>query len=451
MTRAFAEFLATRAYDDLPAAVRAEAQRAVLDWLGACMAGSSEPPARAMQKIVARFGSSNEATVFGADRSSAEGAALVNGVSSHILELDDVHRGATLHAAAPIIPAALACAEREHVDGRTFLLAVVLGYEAALRIGEVVNPSHYRYWHPTGTAATFGAAAAAGSILKLNAQQMTDALGSAGTQAAGLWEFNADGSMSKPLHPGKAAFNGLLSADLAREGFTGASKILEGERGFFRAMSESHDPSRLTRGLGEHWKITENCYKMHACCGHTHTAIDMAIDIRDKRGPDLDAIEKVEVDTYAPGLAIVKEANPSTPAKARFSLAYTIAAALAEGACGLEQFSESRFGPEGVREPAIANLLRRISIRAVDDLTARYPASWPVRMKVAYRGGHIESRETDFPRGNPENPVTTALLEAKFTSLIEPRFGSSTARRAIEGVRSIESCRDVATLFSGLA
>src|SRR3974390_195224 len=183
LTRAFAQFLSTSTFDDLPAAVRVEAKRAVLDWLGACMAGSSEPPARAMQKIVARFGSSNEATVLGAGRSSAEGAALANGVSSPVLELDAVHRGATLHAAAPIIPAALACAEREHANGRAFLLAVVLGYEAALRIGEVVNHSHSRYGHPTGTAATFGAAAAAGSILKLNPQQMTNALGSAGTQA----------------------------------------------------------------------------------------------------------------------------------------------------------------------------------------------------------------------------------------------------------------------------
>ena len=415
------------------------------------MAGSSEPPARAMQKIVARFGSSDEATVFGAGRSSAEGAALANGVSSHVLELDDVHRGATLHAAAPIIPAALACAEREHADGRTFLAAVVVGYEAALRIGEVVNPSHYRYWHPTGTAATFGAAAAAGSILKLSAQQMTDALGSAGTQAAGLWEFNADGSMSKPLHPAKAAFNGLLSADLAREGFTGASRILEGDRGFFRAMSESHDPSRLTDGLGQQWKILENCYKMHACCGHTHTAIDMAIDIRCKSARDTNAIEHVEVETYAPGLAIVQEANPSSPVKARFSLAYTVAAALTEGRCGLEQFSESRFDQDGVREPTVAGLLPRVSIRAFDDLTARYPAAWPVRIRVIYRDGHTEAREANFPRGNPENPVSTAELEGKFLSVVEPRFGLSTAQRALDAARSVESCGDMATLFSALA
>jgi 2-methylcitrate dehydratase PrpD len=428
--------------------VSAETQRAVLDWLGACMAGSCEPPARAMQKIAGRFGTSQEATMFGVGRYSAAAAALANGVSSHVLELDDVHRGATLHAAAPIIPAALAAAEREHADGRAFLAAVALGYEAALRIGEAVNPSHYRFWHPTGTAATFGAAAAAGSILKLDPQQMTDAMGSAGTQAAGLWEFNADGTMSKPLHPAKAAFNGLLAADLAREGFTGASRILEGDRGFFRAMSETHDPTRLTDGLGQHWKILENCYKMHACCGHTHTAIDMAIHIRSQSGRAASEIETVEVETYGPGLAIVKEANPSTPFKARFSLAYTVAVALTEGVCGLEQFNALRFSAEGVRDPVIAGLLGRIHIQAVDDLTARYPAAWPVRLKVKYRDGHVEYREADFPRGNPENPVSTAELESKFVSVLQPRFGIDTTHRALDAVRSVESCRDMATLFS---
>src|SRR5207237_10321994 len=188
-------------------------------------------------------------------------APFANGIASHILELDDVHKASTMHAGAPVIPAALAVAEREHADGRAFMLAVTLGYDAALRIGEAVNPSHYRFWHPTGTAATFGAAVAAGSLLALDAARMLNALGSAGTQAAGLWEFNADGAMSKHLHPGKAAFNGVLSADLARAGFTGATRILEGDRGFFCAMSTSHDATRITDELGARWKVSENCYK----------------------------------------------------------------------------------------------------------------------------------------------------------------------------------------------
>src|SRR5580704_10977477 len=274
------DVLAGSEYADLPASVITDSKRAILDWLGSALAGALEPPARLMHSVVARLGVSREATVFAAGRASAATAALANGVASHILELDDVHKTSTLHPGAPIIPAALAVAEREHADGKAFLLAVALGYEAALRIGEAVNPSHYRFWHPTGTAATFGAAMAAGSLLKLNSVQMLNAMGSAGTQAAGLWEFNADGAMSKHLHPGKAAFNGVLSADLALAGFTGASRILEGERGFFRATSEGYDATRVTVGLGTKWKISENCYKLYSCCGHTHTAIDTALELR---------------------------------------------------------------------------------------------------------------------------------------------------------------------------
>jgi 2-methylcitrate dehydratase PrpD len=396
-----------------------------------------------VQQVVAGFGASGEATVLGAGRASAAGAALANGAASHILELDDIHKTSTVHAGAPIIPAALAVAEREHLDGRAFLLAITLGYEAALRIGEAVNPSHYRYWHPTGTAATFGAAAAAGSLLRLNAAQMLDALGSAGTQAAGLWEFNADGAMSKHLHPGKAAFNGVLAADLARLGFTGASRILEGERGFFHAMSAAYDVRQVMNGLGRNWKIGENCYKLHACCGHTHTAIDVALKLR--RRIAIEDIREIWIETYGPGYDIVKERLPHTPYQAKFSIAYCVAAALIDGQAGLEQFT-----PERIRDPAIAALLDRTEVTVTADLTAKYPAAWPTALTITLANGTAVEDSEDYPRGNPENPVSTAELEEKFLGLIVPRYGKKTARRALTAVQSIETFDDMALSFRDL-
>src|SRR5579883_1307263 len=443
VTRRLAEALALTSYSNLPAAVIEEARRAVLDWLGSAMAGSLEPPARMARQIAGGLGRSEEAAIIGGGRASAAAAALANGVASHILEFDDVHKGSTLHGAAAVIPAALAVAEREHADGKSFLAAVAAGYEAALRVGEAVNPSHYYFWHPTGTAATFGAAASAGLLLKLSEKQMLDALGTAGTQASGLWEFNADGAMSKHLHPGKAAFNGILAADLARAGFTGASRILEGERGFFKATSESHDASRITDGLGKRWKIVENCYKMHSCCAHTHTAIDTALDLR--RDAEIAA---VEIEMYGPGYEIVKEMNPRTPYQAKFSIAYCVAAALAEGRAGLEQFSADRFGPEGVRDPAIAALLRRTQVRVAPDLTAKYPAAWPSRVAIKLADGTILRGASDYPRGNPENPVSTKTLEDKFMSLVAPRFGEQLANRARTAWFEIESARDMSQVFS---
>ncbi len=454
LTRALAEFLSDTPYGDLPSSVVDECYRATLDWIGSALAGAHEPPARIAQRAARGLGSSDESTVFGAGRSSAAAAALANGVASHILELDDVHKGSTLHAGAPVISAALAVAERERAPGRAFTRAIALGYDAALRIGEAVNPSHYRYWHPTGTAATFGAAAAAGSLLGLTSAQMLDALGTAGTQAAGLWEFNADGAMSKHLHPGKAAFNGVLAADLARLGFTGATRILEGERGFFRATAADFDPSRVTDRLGEQWKIAENCYKLHSCCAHTHTAIDVALDIRARRGwtarEALDAIASVDLETYGAGYEIVKDPDPSSPYRAKFSIAYCTAAALLEGRVGLEQFSSNRFADDGVAEPAIAAFLPRVHVSVRDDLTNRYPARWTTNVVVTLRDGSVEHGMNDFPRGSPEHPVSTETLEDKFVRLVAPRYGEAFTLRALDTVRSLGECADVSAAFHRL-
>jgi len=380
---------------------------------------------------------------------------LANGVASHILELDDIHTGSTVHGAAPIVPAALAVAEREQATGAAFLAAVTVGYEAAFRIGEAVNPSHYRYWHPTGTVATFGAAAAAGVLVGLTSEQMVDAFGTAGTQAAGLWEFNADGAMSKHLHPGKAAMNGVIAADLARAGFTGASRILEGERGFMRAMSSAGEWSRITDGLGSTWKIGENGYKLHACCGHTHSAIDLAIGWRERRGWSvadvLEHVRAIDVDTYGPGYEIVREANPRSPYQGKFSMAYCVAAGLLEGKVGLEQFADDRFGRDGVREPSIAALLSRTRVNVADDLTAKYPAAWPARVSLTLADGSRLCDTSDYPRGNPENPVSTAALEEKLRALVMPRLGARVVDEALAVVAALPGSLDVSQLFRSLA
>lgn len=447
VTQALAAFVAATRYDDLPLSAIAAAKLAFLDWLGSALAGAREEPARLARVVVHGLGNADQATILPTGAASAAGAALANGVASHILEFDDVHKGSTIHGGAPIIPAALAVAEREGADGRALLLAMVLGYEAALRVGEAVNPSHYRYWHPTGTAATFGAAAAAGSLLGLDGTQMRDALGSAGTQAAGLWEFNADGAMSKHLHPGKAAFNGVLSADLARAGFTGAGRIIEGERGFCRAMSTDPDLDRITADLGAIWKIGENCYKLHSCCGHTHTAIDTALDLRAARGwaagEAAHAVAGVQIALYGPGYGIVREMNPRTPYQAKFSIAYCVAVGLLEGVVELAQFGPERFGPDGVTDPALAALLRRTSVAVAPDLTARYPARWPARVALTLADGTTVEGGADFPRGNPENPVPPAVLEEKFRGLVTPGYGAALAERAIAAVRELEQWHDV--------
>ncbi|HEY1342093.1 MAG TPA: hypothetical protein VGF59_31510, partial [Bryobacteraceae bacterium] len=213
------------------------------------------------------------------------------------------------------------------------------------------------------------------------------------------------------------------------------------DRGFFRAMSDSSQPARIDDGLGRGWKITENCFKLHSCCGHTHSAIDAALDIRARA--DGAPIAAVHIETYGPGYEIVKEANPRTPYQAQFSIAYCVAAALCEGRVGLDQFQPDRFA-------AVADLLARTRVAVEPDLTAKYPAAWPARVTVTLANGEVLRAAADYPRGNPENPVSTAELEDKLRSLVAPRFGDETAAHAIDAVHAIDICDDMSRLFRDL-
>jgi 2-methylcitrate dehydratase PrpD len=182
--------------------------------------------------------------------------------------------------------------------------------------------------------------------------------------------------------------------------------------------------------------------------------VDVALDIRARRGwsgrAALESIERVDVETYAQGHAIVSDSNPTTPYRAKFSLAYCVAAALLEGRVGLDQFSPERFDESGVVDPATAALLPRIHVEVSDDLSRQYPLRWPTRVRVTLRDGSAERGASEYPRGNPENPVSTEALEEKFLGLVAPRYGDRVAHDALERVRSVGECTDVAAVFAAL-
>ncbi len=229
ITEKLSEWLVNSRASGLPPATLEITKRYVLDWLGSALAGKTTVPGQKLMNY-AKTQPAGPCHIVGTNLTgSAESAALVNGGISHMVEMDDLDRGSVVHPAAVIIPAALAIAEREKSTGEAFLSAVAAGYEIAIRIGEAVGKGHYYYFHNTSTCGVFGAAAAAGWLMDLSKDQFVYALGNAGTQSSGLWQFNADGDMSKHLHAGRAAANGVLAADLARQGFTGARCILVGK------------------------------------------------------------------------------------------------------------------------------------------------------------------------------------------------------------------------------
>ncbi|MHC1728907.1 MAG: MmgE/PrpD family protein [Syntrophobacteraceae bacterium] len=439
-----AEFTHALQFDELPPQTLRMTRLAFLDWLGSALRGGAEEPARMAVSVLQAQGGRPQATILPAgDKTSALNAALANGIGSHIVELDDVHRGAILHAGAVVIPAALAAAEMIHAGGRELIGAIVAGYETAIRIGEAVSPSHYYFWHTTGTCGTFGACAAAGKLLELDRDQMVWAIGNAGTQAAGLWEFISDGAMSKHLHAGKAAYNGLLAALLAKEGFTGAGAVIEGERGFCRAMAPAFDLSKIADSLGEPpYKIEENSFKFHASCRHTHPAIDLILDLAARNNIRPDEVTSLVIKTYRTALDITSNPEPRSAFAAKFSLPFCAALALVKGSCGLEDFSE-----ECLRDSEIRSLAGRVILVIDDEFESLHPAKWGARVEIVTAKGKCYSARTDFPRGDPENPLDDEQLILKFRRLAGHSWREEKVESLLDAVLHLERVEDVASLF----
>lgn len=443
---AIARYVTGVRLDTVPQEVVHAAYRAVLDWAGSVLRGGREVPAVLANNLVERWGGEPVATVLHTGRrTSPPWAAMLNGMAAHIVEMDDLHRASTFHPAAPIIPAALAAAEDAGSTAREFLEAVIVGYDVGIRVAEAVNPSHYRFWHNTGTCGTFGAAAAVAKLLGLTEEQIVHALGSAGTQAAALWEFMADGAMSKPLHTGKAALNGLLAAYLARDGFTGATRILEGEKGFFRAMAVDADAAKVTDGLGERFKIVENDFKLHACCGHTHTAVDLAIQAARALGVPARDVRAITVETYEDAVQVAGKTDPRTVYEAKFSIPYCVAIGWIKGRAGLDEFT-----PELVADPEVRTLLGRVTLRVTDAMNARYPQAWPARLVVETADGRRWAGEADHPLGSWRNPVSDDELWEKFDTLVAGgEVAPERVQQAKDFVRSLQEARDVPLVLGG--
>jgi 2-methylcitrate dehydratase PrpD len=363
-------------------------------------------------ELIQEQGGTEEATIIGHGKSSCLNAALVNGAFSHEAEFDDVHKTSFSHPGSVVIPAALAIAEREHVSGMTFVASIVLGYDVAIRVGEAVGHSHYHYWHTTGTCGTFGAAVAAGKVLGLGDQAMLNALGNAGTQAAGLWEFLSDGAMTKVLHTGKAAMNGLLASLLAAKGFTGASRILEGEKGFCKATSSQYDLDKIVTSLAEEYKIMKVWLKAYPCCGHTHSAVAGMLNLVSQQGLNCNDIKSLQVRTYSTAIEIAGNLQPVTVREARFSLPYCIAVAIKNRKVGVAEFTPGMLGDRDVRE-----LMDRIQLVIDPSLNAAYPQVWPVVIKVETKDGRIFEITENYPPGTPENPMSEEQLISKFKGL----------------------------------
>jgi 2-methylcitrate dehydratase PrpD len=441
LSKTLASFIRQTHYEDLPDDVVSFTKMCIIDWLSSALAGEQHPVIQKMDTLVREWGGSDQASLITGGKSSVTNVAFINGAASHIVELDDIHKGSIIHAATVVIPAALAVAEWKKSTGKELLTAIVIGYEVCFRIGEAVSPSHYYYWHNTATCGTFGAASAVAKLLDLKEDQIVSALGSAGTQAAGLWEFIEDGAMSKQLHPGKAAMNGVIAAQLAEQDFTAATKILEGERGFFKAMSENYDETRITHNLGNSFKITENSFKVHASCRHTHHVIDMILELVEKKGLDYLDIEKISIGTYQVALTITDNPDPKTIYESKFSIQYCTALAAVKHNAGIEAFNEASLWDEMVR-----SVMEKVDVYVDNDIDNSYPEKWGAKVEIKLRDKQILHLETNFPKGDPENPVTMDEIIEKYYMLTQHLPEDKTSNY-IDQLLKLDEIKDVSKIL----
>lgn len=416
-TRELASWVAHLRYSDVPSRTREVIRLALFDTLGCGVYGYATPWAKMLlQWARAAAPVKGEATVWSESAPSlrAADAALVNGTATHAFELDDYHN-AKLHAGAVVVPAALAMAEKLDADGERLVTALAAGYEVMIRSSLALNPSaaRLRGWHLTGVCGPFGAAAACAVLLGLNDEQTAWALGLGGTQGAGLWAFNADGTMSKRFHAGRAAYSGVLAAELAALGFTGPTQIYEfHDGGVLKAYSDASDPAPLTRELGRVYRLDANRIKPYSCCGSTHSYVDAAFELRQRLGTPWDAKRRVRV-----GMARVVDVQcgfqylPTSALNAQMSLRYVVAAALLEGQVLPPQFADSKLS-----DPAITALANRLELEHDPALDQLYPERFAAWVAAEDRGQWVRVDVMD-PTGSDAKPIGESGIIEKFRGI----------------------------------
>lgn len=415
-TQALAAFLADLRYEQVPAAVLDRTEDLFLDWLGSALASQGAHPIPLFERYAEKMGPAEGRSRILVSRrsSSAYFAALVNGASSHLVEQDDLHNSSVLHPATVVFPAALAAAQDLGKSGRELLLASLAGYEAGIRIGEFLGRSHYRIFHTTATVGTLAAAVAVGKLMGFDKEQFINLLGSAGTQAAGLWEFLRDAADSKQLHTAKAAADGLLAAYLTADGLSGARNILEGEQGMAAGMSKDADPRWLSDRLGERWALAETSFKFHASCRHTHPAADALLALMQRENLTADEIARVTTRVHQGAIDVLgRVVVPQTVHQAKFSMGTVLGLIALYGKAGLTEFHTY-----ALTDPRVGQFREKVSMVLDPEVDGAYPQRWLGRVEVVTVDGRTLSAAVDEPKGDPGNTLSRAELEDKFRRLV---------------------------------
>lgn len=438
LTKALAAWAAELGFDDLPDEVVHEAKRALIDHIGVAVAAAGEASVDALVRVSRRLTGPGGYTVIGRSETTTMAyAALTNGFAAHLLDYDDTFNpgDTTVHGSAPVWPVIFGLAEDRPVSGAAALASFVAGFETECRLGRAAGDAHYEIgWHVTGTVGHVGAAAAAGRMLALPPEVLVMALGSAGTQAAGLKSvYGTDG---KALHAGKAAMDGLLSAVMAQEGVTSSTDVIEGPRGMLAVMSTDPSPERLLEGLGGQWLLPANGYKAYPNGSLTHPAIDAVLQLRTEHGFTADDVKRVRAEVNSKAATVTGKVDPRTGLDAKFSLVHAVAVALLARRPLPEHFTDS-----AAVDPRIAGVRELVDVVS-DPKTGKRAAEVTVEL---VDGTSVTGR-VDDNKGTPNNPMSDDDLVAKFTDNVAPTLGAEAASALVAACWAADRAEDFAAI-----
>lgn len=441
-----ADFVLKTNYEDIPEKVLGKAKHCFVDCLGCMLAGAKEPVAGIIVNYVETMGGNPDASVIGHNlKTSVYNAAMANGVLGHALDYDDMSASLIGHPSTVVLPAVLAMGEYRKISGRQALEAFILGIEVSCAIGRGANPQHYQNgWHPTISIGVFGATAAAGKILGLPVEILIHAFGIAGSESSGLRENF--GTMTKPLHAGRAAAKGVLAAMLASKSFTGTGNIFEGEAGFFKAMAGNYDLEKIHKSLGNPYEVESPglSIKPYPACGAAFNGIDamLALTKENKIAPE--NVKKIECGSVPIAKDVLIYPLPKTGLEGKFSMPFCLALALTEGKVALDHFTDQK-----VSDPVIVKLMGKTTLYVDPELAKiGYRGTFNTIVKICLNDGREYVKRLDHSKGSPENPLSETELFDKYADCAGRLLSEEKVSRSVKILKDIQQSADLTDLMN---
>lgn len=421
--------------NDIPDRVVKQFKRCLLDYLSATYAGAQILKEKGNKLIKLLDDNSGRASVLGFNKkTSVENAAFINGLSSHIAELDDGVISGIVHPGAPVFSALLPLAQAKNIDSKDFIKGVIVGYEVSVRLSNAIQPSHKkRGYHATGTCGMIGVALGVATMLRFTKLQMKDTLSAAAVGASGSLKVLENDSELKPLNVARAAHDGILVAYVALSGFKGPDDVLSGNAGFISMMSDTWDLSYLKPNDNE-FAIEKVYMKPYAACRYCHPSIDAVIELKNSQEISIEDIREINIATYYWAVANHDHTQINGVSSAKMSIPYSVAVTLATGKAGIKEFSMKY-----INDPDISKLTKKVSISSDEELTSQFPEKNPAVLEIITNEGKKLVVRTDNPKGDPENPLSDEEIKDKLLGSLDELMSNDTKNRLLESVWDIEN------------